>query len=82
MAIQKNTFEVFTITFSALSLAFTLAATAGDYWLLYTGLSGIEAADFGLWEYCEGRHDKICYPYPSVEGRKNICSNKRRVIMI
>lgn len=75
MAIQGNTFEAFTIAFAALSLVFTVAATAGDYWLAY-GSKGKETSEFGLWEYCVARYDeeKFCQQYPSVEGNKNTYS--------
>ena len=55
MAIHGNTFEAFTIGFAALSFVFTVAATAGDYWLTLEGY-GEEVGKIGLWQHCENIH--------------------------
>ena len=54
-----------------LSLVFTVAATTGEYWIVYTFYGNRRV--YGLWKYCAGIYGrKDCIQNPLTKGNKHL----------
>ena len=74
MVIWRDIFTSITIKFGALSLIFTVASTAGEYWIVVT-FDGIRLM-YGLWKSCIGRYEeKHCIQNHLAKGNKPINSS-------
>lgn len=70
MAFYGNTFDAFTIAFTALSLVFAVAATGGDSWVAYGEVEDRLYEEAGLWKICIGHYgQKECFQYKTIAGK-------------